>query len=143
MASVQPLPKRDSGTVSRLIQAFTRKKRAQDRQPREGALYLFAGSDLLGEANLVDESAGGAKISCSSPYILPYAKYALNPHTAQVHTLELAWQSGREAGYRYTAVSQLRGYVATPELQRMKEFWITIAGAYSKPTPKGVLGGFR
>ena len=82
---------------------------------------------LLGEARLVDESEGGAQISARSAHMLRLATYALDPHSGEVKQLELAWSDGARAGFRYTAVHQIRGYVSDPRVQKIRETWSSLS----------------
>ncbi len=133
-----PLP-RTSGQAGRLLRAMIGKRRNQERKERGIAAHLFTAHDYLGEATLIDESEGGAKLLCRSPHMAGMAKFVLNPHTAEVHRLELVWQAGRAAGFKYCGVSRVRGYVTDPELQHVRSFWASIAGDYTDPRQRGGL----
>ena len=113
--------------MARVLRAVAGKGRSQRRRLRTGALYLFADTRLLGQARLVDESEGGAQISARSAHILRLATYALDPQSGEVRSLSLAWNEGLRAGYRYTAVHQIRGYVSDPHVQRIRETWASMS----------------
>lgn len=125
------------------LKASGHKLRAYERSPRDGSVYLFSETAFIGQANLIDESEGGAKVSSPTPDLLKRARYLLNPNTASVITLTLVWSSGREAGFQYSDKKRLRGYVDDPRIEHVQIYWNSIAGAHSVSAPRGVFGKAR
>lgn len=119
------------------------KTRAFERSPRNSAIYLFSDTAFIGRADLIDESEGGAKVSSPTPDILLRARYLFNPDTANVNTLNLAWSSGREAGFQYSGSKRLRGYIDDPKIEHIQTYWNSIAGNHSMDAPRGVFGRAR
>jgi hypothetical protein len=123
-----------------LLNVSGHKPRASERSPRDSSVYLFSDTAFIGQANLIDESDGGAKVSSPTPDILRRARYLLNPSTASVNTLALAWSSGREAGFQYSAKKRLRGYIDDPKIEHIQTYWNGISGNHSISSPRGVFG---
>ncbi len=118
----------------RVLRAAVGKQRKHERKVRGAAVYLFAGAKPLGEGTLIDESASGAQVKCQNAHVLAMATFALDPRTAEVKQLELAWQDGARAGFRYVSVQTVKGYVSDPRLQYIKEFWASLPADTSRST---------
>ena len=132
------------GIIASLLKLVSgRKLRASERSPRNTCVYLFSDTGFIGEANLIDESDGGAKVSSPSPDMLRRARYLLNPNTASVNTLAIVWSSGREAGFQYSAKKRLRGYVDDTRLEHVQTYWNSIAASHGGEAPRGVFGRAR
>ncbi|MHB8284662.1 MAG: hypothetical protein ACYDD1_08300 [Caulobacteraceae bacterium] len=132
------------GGIAGLFKLFSgHKLRASERSARDSSVYLFSETTFIGQANLVDESEGGAKVSSPTPDILKRARYLLNPATASVNTLALAWSSGREAGFQYSAKKRLRGYIDDPKIEHVQAYWNAVSGNHALNAPRGVFGKAR
>jgi hypothetical protein len=129
-------------SVLKRLKNLGQKPRASERSPRDTSVYLFSDSAFIGQANLIDESQGGAKVSSPTPDALKNARYLLNPNTAIVYTVDLAWSSGREAGFQYVTQRRLRGYIDDPKLEIVQTFWNNVVDL-SAGGPKAGFGRAR
>lgn len=135
-----------SGVIAAILkqmQGLLRKPRTSPRTARNATVCLFSETAYIGQANLLDESEGGAKLSCPTPDALKRTRYLLNPNTAMVNSVALAWTSGREAGFQYLDGRKLRGYIDDPKLEHIQAFWTSRAGAPGAGAPRGVFGRAR
>ena len=123
--------------LANAVAGLWRKKRALERQGRSEAVFLFSDAAMLGEASLVDETELGARLRTSQPGLHAQARYMLKPSTAQVFTLVQAWREGRDGGYEYAAVQNMRGFVSAPHLAHVQRFWDSIAQHASLIAPGG------
>jgi hypothetical protein len=127
----------------KLLNTARRKRRASERSPRGVSVYLFSDTAFIGQADLVDESETGAKLNSPTPHILRRARYLLNPHTASLNTLSLAWTVGREAGFQYQAKRRLRGYIDDPKIEHIQVYWNGVSGNHDVNASRGAFGRGR
>ncbi len=113
------------------------KKRAHERELRRMTVYLFDDKRLLGRANMMDESLGGAKLVCADETTPTLARYLLNPNTGVAHKIELAWREGRAAGVRYTGELRMRGYATDAGVDALRELWRRQAHLHQQGTDWG------
>ena len=111
-----------SGFLESIRRHLRFRKRTHAREERDGLIHLFGPGGLLGPAQLLDESSGGARILCEVPHHISAATHMLNPEKGEAHKIEFAWTNGPSAGVKYLKTTNVRGYVDA-EFEPMKAFW--------------------
>ena len=109
-----------------VLRTFGRRRRAYTRSAGAGGILLFSKDQLIGSAEVVDESDGGVCVLCADADRQDL-RYVLNPASAQVATVRVAWTAPDRAGLQYTRVRNVRGYVTDPDIEHVKEVWRTTA----------------
>lgn len=120
--------------------AQAKNKRQAPRRRRDVAVYVFSKDRLVGQAALLDDSELGVRLRSHAAGVLEAAQYILDPDHALVLQLTLAWRSGNEAGYQIVALTSLRGFVADPTVEHIRNLWNQIAVEHGVAAPRGVFG---
>ena len=109
-----------------LISLIRGERRNDEREPIHRTVHIFLAGQHVGEARLLNESEGGARIGLVNGAPPPQGSVLLDVETAHAHEFEVAWARGEEVGLRYLSAQRLRGYVS-PQYQPLKDFWETAA----------------
>ena len=122
------------------LKKLGQKKRAFERMAREGRVYVFSKTQLLGVVDLLDESQVGMRLGSPNEMRLRDAVYMLKPGYATVADLEMAWIAGDQAGYACGRVRSLRGFNPDPDIDHIRSFWTSIQMDHSLIAPGGAFG---
>ena len=99
-----------------------KQRRVTQRTPRDGDVYLFDTSGIIGRANVVDDSAHGLRLSGAEPGCYERLRYALLMHSGVAHQVELVWKHDGQAGFRIHRL-HLRGPALDSGMEDLRAIW--------------------
>ncbi len=99
-----------------------KQRRATERIPREGDVYLFDTDGVIGRANIVDDSACGLRLSGAEADCYERLRYILIMHTGVAHRVELVWQQDGQAGFRVDRLN-MRGPTPDRGMEDLRAIW--------------------
>ena len=99
-----------------------KQRRAAQRTPREGDIYLFDTDGVIGRANIVDDSVCGLRLSGAESDCYERVRYILIMHTGVGHRVEHIWQHDGQAGFRIARLN-MRGPALDKGMEDLRAIW--------------------
>ena len=97
-------------------------RREARRTSREGDVYLFSTTGIIGRANIVDESAHGLRLSGFKPECFEGLRYVLLMHSGVAHQVELVWDHDGHAGFSIRRL-HMRGPALDSGMEDLRAIW--------------------
>ncbi len=101
---------------------FTKPRRKARRTLREGDVYLFNTIGVIGQANIVDDSAHGLRLSGFKPECYEGLRYVLLMHSGVAHQVELVWEHDGHAGFSIQRLN-MRGPALDSGMENLRAIW--------------------